>query len=161
MFRDIKNISKINKKGDSIMIEKTLEKVAETEILGRKIIMYGSIENPLFLANDVADWIEHSNARSMIRTIDNDEKGVNNVYTPGGNQKMWFVTEDGLYECCMNSRKPIAKQMEKEIKRYLKSIRMTGAAIPEGNEEKMVSYYFSALSPELHGTIVNELSNTI
>lgn len=139
------------------MEETKLERVAETEILGRKITMYGSIENPLFLAKDVAEWIEHSNPRSMIKRIDKDEKGVNIIYTPGGNQSMWFVTEDGLYECCMNSRKPIAKQMKKEIKKYLKSIRLTGAAIPEGDEEKMVSYYFSALSKELQGTIVNEL----
>lgn len=57
----------------------------------------------------------------------------------------------------MQSRKPIAKQMKKEIKQYLKSIRLTGAVIPEGNEQKMVSYYFSGLSSELQGQIVNEL----
>lgn len=136
---------------------KTLTVVQETEILGKKIKMYGSIECPLFLASDVAEWIEHSNPRSMIRTVDEDEKGVNIVYTPGGNQEKWFLTEDGLYEVCMQSRKPIAKQMKKEIKQYLKSIRLTGAAIPVGNEEKMVSYYFSGLSDELQGQIVNEL----
>lgn len=34
---------------------------------------------------------------------------------------------------------------------------MTGAAIPSGNEQKMVSYYFSSLSSETQGVIVNEL----
>lgn len=148
------------------MEEKTLEKVAETEILGRKITMYGSIENPLFLARDVADWIDYSKTAKgsrqvaqMLKQVDDDEKLILRMLIPGDKQKRdhSFLTEDGLYECCMKSRKPIAKQMRKEIKRYLKSIRMTGAAIPEGNEEKMVSYYFSALSPELQGTIVNEL----
>lgn len=131
--------------------------VQETEILGKKIQLYGSIESPWFMATDVANWIEHSNARSMIKLIDSDEKGVKNVYTLGGIQSKWFLTEDGLYEVCMQSRKPIAKQMKKEIKKYLKSIRLTGAAIPEGNEQKMVNYYFSSLSPDLQGQIVNEL----
>ena len=98
------------------MEEAKLEKVAETEILGRKITMYGLIENPLFLAKDVAELIELSNPRSMIKRIDEEEMGVNNVYTLGGYQPMLFLTEDGLYECCMNSRKPIAKQIRKKLK---------------------------------------------
>lgn len=131
--------------------------VQETEILGKKIQLYGDIESPWFMATDVANWIEHSNARSMIKLIDSDEKGVKNVYTLGGIQSKWFLTEDGLYEVCMQSRKPIAKQMKKEIKKYLKSIRLTGAAIPQGNEQKMVNYYFSSLSSDLQGHIINEL----
>ena len=63
------------------------------------------------------------------------------------------------YEVCMQSRKPIAKQMKKEIKKYLKSIRLTGAAIPEGREQEMVNYYFSSLSSDLQGQIVNEKKN--
>lgn len=135
----------------------TLTVIQETEILGKKIKMYGTIENPLFMASDVAEWIEHSNPTMMLRKIDDSEKGLNNVYTLGGNQEKWFLTEDGLYEVCMQSRKPIAKQMKKEIKQYLKSIRLTGAAIPVGDEKKMVSYYFSSLSQETQGVIVNEL----
>ena len=136
---------------------KLLTVIQETEILGKKIQMYGSIDNPYFMATDVAKWIEHSNARSMIKTVDDDEKGVMNVYTLGGIQNKWFLTEDGLYECCMQSRKPVAKEIKTEIKKYLKSIRLTGAAIPIGNEKKMVNYYFSSLSSDLQGQIVNEL----
>ena len=139
------------------IMDNALSVIQETEILGKKIQMYGSIENPWFMATDVSTWIEHSNARSMIRTVDENEKGVKNVYTPGGIQAKWFLTEDGLYEVCMQSRKPIAKQMKKEIKKYLKSIRLTGAAIPLGDEQKMVSYYFSSLSSETQSVIVNEL----
>lgn len=129
--------------------------IQETEILGKKIQMYGNIENPYFMATDVAKWIEHSNARSMIKTVDEDEKGVKNVYTLGGIQNKWFLTEDGLYEVCMQSRKPIAKQMKNEIKKYLKSIRLTGAAIED--EQKTVDYYFSSFSDDLKSEIFNEL----
>lgn len=138
-----------------------LEVVEETEILGNKIKMYGSLEFPWFMATDVASWIEHSNTRSMIKPVDEDEKGVKNVYTLGGIQEKWFVTEDGLYEICMQSRKPIAKQMKKEIKKYLKSIRLTGAAIPQGNEEQMVDYYFSSFSDDVKLMMVKELQEKV
>lgn len=138
-----------------------LEIVDETEILGNKIKMYGTIEFPWFMATDVAEWIEHSNARSMIKSVDDDEKGVKNVYTPGGIQEKWFLTEDGLYECCFNSRKPIAKQMKKEIKHYLRSIRLTGAAVPQGNEERMVEYYFSSFSDDVKLMMVKELQEKV
>ena len=126
--------------------------IQETEILGKKIQMYGSIESPLFLAKDVAEWIDYSKSNGkykvsqMVKNVDDDEKGIYNVATLGGVQESTFLTENGLYEVCMQSRKPIAKQMKKEIKQYLKSIRLTGAAIPQGREEDMVSYYFSSLS---------------
>lgn len=145
------------------MDEKILTVIQETEILGKKIQMYNSIEYPLFLAKDVAEWIDYSKSNGkykvsqMVKTVDEDEKGIYNVATLGGNQEATFLTEDGLYEVCMQSRKPIAKQMKKEIKHYLKSIRLTGAAIPEGKEQEMVNYYFSGLSAELQGQIVNEL----
>lgn len=141
----------------------TLTVIQETEILGKKIKVYNSIESPLFLAKDVAEWIDYSKSNGkykvsqMVKTIDEDEKGIYNVATLGGNQESTFLTEDGLYEVCMQSRKPIAKQMKKEIKKYLKSIRLTGAAIQSGREEEMVNYYFSSLSSDLQGQIVNEL----
>lgn len=45
---------------------------------------------------------------------------------PGGNQQVWFLTEDGLYEVLMQSRKPIAKEFKKGVKEILKTIRKTG-----------------------------------
>lgn len=92
--------------------------------------IYGTKENPLFLAKDVANWIEHSDVSTMLRKVDEDEKVTNNVCTLGGNQEMWFLTEDGLYEVLMQSRKPIAKAFKKEVKAILKQIRQTGGYVP-------------------------------
>ena len=143
------------------MIEQVLTVIQETDILGKKIEMYGSIENPLFLAKDVAEWIDYSisNVSKMLKSVDCDEKTTRKFCTSGSNYQTeaWFLTEDGLYECCMQSKKPIAKQMKKEIKQYLKSIRLTGAAIPEGREEEMVSKYFPSFSKEVQTEMVNDL----
>ena len=96
------------------------------EVLGKQFCMYGNPEEPLFLAKDVAGWIEHSNSRSMLDSIDESEKVVRNVYTLGGNQEAWFVTEYGLYEILMQSRKPIAKEFKQKVKEILKSVRKQG-----------------------------------
>lgn len=144
--------------------KKVLEMVAETEILGKKIKMYGSIEEPWFMAKDVAEWIDYSKGANgkyklsqMTKTVDDEEKGVYNVDTLGGIQELTFITEDGLYDLCMLSRKPIAKEMRKEIKAYLKSIRKTGAAIQPGREEEMVQKYFPSFSKEVQTEMVNDL----
>lgn len=138
-------------------MDNVLTVIQETEILGKRIQMYGSIENPLFLASNVADWIEHSQTSKMVKSVDENEKLMGTLFLSGQKREVWFLTEDGLYEVCMQSRKEIAKEMKKEIKKYLKSIRLTGAAIPVGDEQKMVSYYFSSLSSETQGVIVNKL----
>ena len=45
------------------------------------------------------------------------------------NTEYWFLTEDGLYEVLMQSRKPKAKEFKKEVKKILKSIRKTGGYV--------------------------------
>ena len=56
---------KTKKKGIEVML-----KIIECrEVLGRDFRIYGDCDNPLFLAKDVAAWIEHSNARMMLQTI--------------------------------------------------------------------------------------------
>lgn len=103
-----------------------LQVINEQELLGQDFKVYGDLENPLFLAKDVAAWIEHSDTSKMIKSVDGDEKVKNNVPTLGGNQESWFLTEDGLYEVLMQSRKPIAKQFKKAVKQILKDIRKHG-----------------------------------
>ena len=139
------------------MENEVLTVIQETKILGKKIVMYGSIENPYFVASDVAEWLGERDGYTVARKVSDEEKDTQIVCTHGGNQKTTVLTEDGLYEACMLSRKEIAKPLKKEIKKYLKSIRLTAAAIPIGDEKKMVSHYFSSLSQDLQGQIVNEL----
>lgn len=120
----------------------TLQIIDEREVFGKQFRIFGTLESPLFLAKDVAEWIEHSNSRVMLNTVDEDEKVVSNVYTHGGTQESWFLTEDGLYEVLMQSRKPIAKQFKKKVKEILKQIRQTGGYIPvveDDSEEEILA----------------------
>lgn len=99
------------------------EVVSKQVVVGKEFNIYGDFENPLFLAKDVASLIEVSNVSQMLGNVDKDEKGIYNTYTLGGNQNVWFLTEDGLYEVLMLSRKPVAKQFKKEIKKILHGLR--------------------------------------
>ena len=136
-----------------------LSVIQETEILGKEVNLYNSFKEPLFEASEVAGWLGVKNVSQMLKQadVDESEKVIFLKYTLGGNQKSLFITEDAMYEVLMRSRKENAKPFRKEIKKYLKSIRLTGAAIPEGREQEMVNYYFSSLSSDLQGQIVNEL----
>lgn len=144
---------------------KELQVIKETEILGKKIALYGTVENPLFKADDVANWIEHSNSRMMLKSVDESEKcklefsTVNNAYSREKNliSESWFVTEDGLYEICMSSRKQIAKDMKKEIKLYLKQIRLTGGAVQLDRESEFVTNYFPSFAEETKLGMVQDL----
>ncbi len=98
----------------------------EQEVFNRPFKVYGTPQEPLFLAKDVAQMLEHKDVSMMIRHIDADEKVANIVCTPGGEQKAWFLTERGLYEVLFRSRKPIAKEFKAKVKDILYSIRTTG-----------------------------------
>ncbi len=109
-----------------------------SELLGRQFIVYGSSKEPLFRAQDVADMLSLSNVSDMIKRVDTEEVTKFNLGSKNG--MTWFLTEDGLYEILMQSRKPIAKQFKKGVKTILKEIRQTGGYIPsvEGESESEI-----------------------
>lgn len=112
-----------------------LQVIYNQEVLGQEFKIYGTKEEPLFLAKDVANWIEHKNITHMMNTVDEDEKLTYTICNSGQGREMWFLTEDGLYEVLMQSRKPIAKQFKKKVKEILKQIRKTGGYIPVAEDE--------------------------
>ena len=95
----------------------------EVTLMGKTFNVYGTVEEPLFRAKDVADWLDISNVSQMAQSVDEDEKGIYNVYTLGGNQDVLFLAENGVYEVLMLSRKPIAKEFKKEVKKMLHALR--------------------------------------
>lgn len=102
-------------------------KVIHTSILlGKEIDVYGTKDEPLFKAKDVAEWLGLTNVSEMIKTVGEDERSKFNLGRQG---ETWMLSEDGLYEVFMQSRKPIAKQFKKGVKEILKSIRKTGGYI--------------------------------
>lgn len=123
-------------------IQGVLTLITEQSFLDKRIRVFGTPEDPLFLARDVAEWIDYSKNKDggyklygILNSVDDEEKVK--ITTPtindGGvlrpNTEYWFLTEDGLYEVLMQSRKPKAKEFKKEVKKILKSIRKTGGYV--------------------------------
>ena len=55
---------------------------------------------PLFVAKDVAialGYAEASNPARLFQGVPHEWKGVKPIHTPGGNQPMQVITEQGLY----------------------------------------------------------------
>lgn len=143
-----------------------VEIIKEQEILGKAFRIYGTVEQPLFLAKDIADWIDYSykdarrtarDVSKMLKYVDEDEKLVGTLFLSGQNREAWLLTEDGLYEVLMQSRKPIAKQFKKEVKNILKQMRLTGGSVVRGREEDFVEFYFSKFSDDTKLVMVKDL----
>ncbi len=104
----------------------TIAVLKKTEFLGKTLTVFGTVATPLFLAKEVSELLEHSDTHKLVACVDVDEKERNIIPTLGGKQKCWFLTEYGLYEVLMQSRKPIAKEFKKGVKAILKEIRQEG-----------------------------------
>lgn len=109
-------------------------------ILGQKIDVWGTFDEPYFRASDVAAWLGFKNISTSLKCLDPEELTKFNLGSRQG--ETWFLTEDGLYDFLMQSRKPAAKQFKKGVKAILKELRKTGAYIvakPEDTEEDIIA----------------------
>lgn len=101
--------------------------INKSTFLDKEIDVWGTVEQPLFRAKDVASWLGIKNVPDLVKRIDNEE--VHRFNLCGLQGETWFLTEDGLYELLMQSRKPIAKQFKKGVKKILHEIRTKGGYI--------------------------------
>lgn len=87
---------------------------------------------PWFVGKDVCDCLGIVNHRTSLALLDDDEKGVQSMYSPGGNQEMIFINEYGLYTLILKSRKKEAKQFKRWITHeVIPSIRKHGAYLTQ------------------------------
>ena len=98
---------------------------------GRPVrVVTDSQGEPWFVAADVLATIGLD--RKALERLDDDEKGVSSIHTPGGGQEMTTVNEPGLYTLVLGSRKAEAKRFKRWVTHeVLPSIRKTGSyAVP-------------------------------
>lgn len=128
------------------MYNNTISVLQKRELLGHEFTIYGTSDEPLFLAKDVAELIEHKDVYMMCKSIDEDEKLNQTLFVSGQNREVTMLTEDGLYEVLMRSNKPIAKEFKKGVKTILKEIRKTGGYIATTAEESEEDIMAKALA---------------
>ena len=97
---------------------------------------------PYFVGKDVAEILGYANPQKAIRThVDNEDKGVNEMDTPGGKQEIIVINESGLYSLMLSSKLPNAKKFKRWVtSEVLPSIRKHGAYMTnETLEEALTS----------------------
>ena len=84
-------------------------------------------DEPWFVAADVCRALEIGNSRMATERLDDDEKGVSLIDTPGGQQELTIINEPGLYSLVLGSRKPEAKAFKRWITHeVIPALRKTG-----------------------------------
>lgn len=83
---------------------------------------------PWFVGKDVAEILGYSDTAQAVRKhIDNEDKGVVEMTTPGGKQPVTIINESGLYSLILSSKLPTAKKFKHWVtSEVLPSIRKTG-----------------------------------
>ena len=114
-------------------------KIFEAEAFGQVRVVDVDGE-PWFVARDVCECLELGNPRTSIALLDEDEKGVHTMDTPGGAQEMSIVSEAGLYSLILRSRKPEAKAFKRWITHeVLPAIRKHGGYLTPAKLEEALT----------------------
>lgn len=96
---------------------------------------------PWWVLKDVCEVLGLSSPHKVFDRLDEDEKGRNQIPTPGGEQEMTVVNESGLYNVILRSDKPEAKPFRKWVtSEVLPSIRKNGVYMtPETLEQAILN----------------------
>lgn len=112
--------------------------------------------NPWFVAADVCSAVGIKHSASAMRALDNDEKGVHSMHTPGGQQDFTIINESGLYTLILRCRDAVTpgtipyrfrKWVTGEV---LPQIRQTGHYVreelsPADKAQKVVASFMPAI----------------
>lgn len=84
--------------------------------------------DPWMSAGDICTALGITDMRQAVERLEDDERGVFIVPTPGGPQRIRSVSESGMYALILQSRKPEAKAFKRWVTHeVLPQIRKTGA----------------------------------
>lgn len=95
---------------------------------------------PWFVLRDVCGVLALGTPAKVAERLDEDEKGVSQIHTPGGDQSMTIINESGLYNVILRSDKPEAKPFRKWVtSEVLPTIRRHGMYATAETVEKMLA----------------------
>lgn len=99
---------------------------------------------PWFVGKDVAEALGYGAGKSLANAVskhvDEEDKGVTEMMTPGGVQKVIIINESGLYSLVLSSKLPSAKKFKHWVtSEVLPAIRRHGAYMTEEALEKAIT----------------------
>lgn len=107
---------------------------------GKEVRTIQESGEPWWVLKDVCEVLELSNSRMVAERLDEDEKGVSIVDTLGGKQELTVISESGLYNVILLSRKPEARKFKRWVTHeILPSIRKHGAYMTSDKLEEIMN----------------------
>ena len=102
--------------------------IFKSDVFGEVRTLTDEKGETFFVGNDVAKALGYTNLQKAIRDhVDSDDKGVNEMVTPGGTQKAIFINESGLYALILQSKLEQARVFKRWVtSEVLPQIRRTG-----------------------------------
>ena len=131
--------------------------VFENNVFGsvRAVEMDGE---PWFVGKDVAEALGYGEGKSPINAVanhvDEEDKGVTEIMTPGGKQRITVINESGVYALVFGSKLPSARQFKRWItSEVIPSIRKHGAYATPVTIDKILQ------DPDFGIKLLNELKD--
>lgn len=120
-----------------------MTQVTKQVIFDKEVTVLGTLEEPLFRAKDVCDWLEETNPAQTLSHIPEDRRAqcIKKIKQKNGATASWvnYLTEFGVYYILMRSRKPKAAEYQYKICEILKSIRLKGYAVSDSITEEQIT----------------------
>lgn len=94
-----------------------MNKVGQIQFDGRILEVYDSLDQPYFLAQDIAKLIDYSNGKTgqMLSSIEKDEYLQTTMKVGGQRRQVYMVSELGLYNVLSQSQKPLARKWRRVV----------------------------------------------
>lgn len=91
--------------------------VGQIQFDGHMLEVYDSLDEPYFLAQDIAKLIDYSIGKTgqMLSTLEKDEYLSDIQHRSGQKRLVYMVTELGLYNILSQSRKPVARKWRRVV----------------------------------------------
>jgi prophage antirepressor-like protein len=106
---------------------------------GKQIRVVEKDGEPWFVLKDVCDVLGLTSTSRVSERLEEDERGVSSVHTPGGQQDVHIINESGLYNVILRSDKEEAKPFRKWVtSEVLPSIRKHGAYLTPAKIEEVL-----------------------
>mgnify|MGYP000619231799 CR=1 FL=1 len=107
--------------------------------------------DPWFVGKDVARALGYGEGKSLnnaiARHVDEEDKGVTEMVTPGGKQNVIIINESGLYSLVLSSKLPTAKKFKRWVtSEVLPAIRKTGQYQVPTNPMNILKLTYEALN---------------
>jgi len=128
--------------------------------LNDEVRILGTVDEPWFVATDVAKVLGISNSRDMTSELGDDELDVALTDMRVGKRSAVIISESGLYQCAFKSRKHKARLFAKWVtKEVLPSLRRKGYYELEAKYESKIETIENSVNERLHEEIGHRIKS--